>query len=487
MTSIKELCGITDEVINDVSLDAIQGDWKVVSLGRNGRFAPESHLASANMTFSISGRQFENLAESGTLELEKVTSSTSELPEAVVTHMDQRGSTGDLHKCIVRLVNGQMEVCQAEVGKPRPVDFKRKRKDGASLVRFEKVLAENLDLSISMVPLSDQPALSLVKVQAALSHRWPDFSSLKSPVDGKDQITFDVGESQVIVALMPAPVPAGDVHSACQQSPYWHMASDDLKSQVAHAIVSVFGEPQPFSRQMILSQVTCAVLDSHESALGVLWCGSGAVFPKEMFQQAITENSPSDYPTSLWVNIQVGTNENGTSSGHTSGMNSLGHREFETTAGTEPPSELRGRLAGLVDHVLENGPVFKDGDTVGESESEKILMLHLGSQFGKLGSVIRLVYPNAHEFIQSKLNPSTATSESSGPEKQEVSLPAVCTVLGIVVLGVFVFSGFDILSTAMVGVSGLMGIGYVLYIKYVAKVSARNRQEAESKKNRYKL
>ncbi|EMI17093.1 hypothetical protein RMSM_05988, partial [Rhodopirellula maiorica SM1] len=46
---------------------------------------------------------------------------------------------GETHLCLVRLRNGHLEMCQGEVGKPRPLDFNRKRRDGASLVLFERI------------------------------------------------------------------------------------------------------------------------------------------------------------------------------------------------------------------------------------------------------------------------------------------------------------------------------------------------------------
>ncbi len=66
--------------------------------------------------------------------------STIEVKNDVVpNHLDQTDEDGDKHLCLVRLRINHLEMCQAEVGKPRPKDFNPKRRDGASLVLFERI------------------------------------------------------------------------------------------------------------------------------------------------------------------------------------------------------------------------------------------------------------------------------------------------------------------------------------------------------------
>jgi Domain of unknown function (DUF4261) len=57
-----------------------------------------------------------------------------------------------------------------------------------------------------------------------------------------------------------------------------------------------------------------------------------------------------------------------------------------------PPGELRERFHGLANYVLENGPVIRDGDTIGEDANEKIQVVYADSAFGHEGKVMRLVY-----------------------------------------------------------------------------------------------
>jgi hypothetical protein len=94
----------------------------------------------------------------------------------------------------------------------------------------------------------------------------------------------------------------------------------------------------------------------------------------------------------IWVDFRVGKDGERTSSGFTAGMAALGLMELETQHCPEPPGELKDRLLGLAGYLLENGPVIRDGDTVGEDANEKIRVVYAPSSFGHEGRVMRLEY-----------------------------------------------------------------------------------------------
>jgi uncharacterized protein (TIGR03067 family) len=114
-----------------VTVDLIQGRWRMIECGKNGKFAPIFELALSNFVMEISGDRF-TLAgsnEGGRLQIDG-----SSFP----TVMDQICDDGDIHRCIARLVDGQLEICQGDANKPRPADFSRSRKDDATLTRFSR-------------------------------------------------------------------------------------------------------------------------------------------------------------------------------------------------------------------------------------------------------------------------------------------------------------------------------------------------------------
>ena len=76
-------------------------------------------------------------------------------------------------------------------------------------------------------------------------------------------------------------------------------------------------------------------------------------------------------------------------------MVALGHMEFEAEDVPESPGDLRDRFFGLANYVLENGPVIRDGDTIGEDARERIRVVYSQSAFGHEGQVMRLEYGSA--------------------------------------------------------------------------------------------
>ncbi|EAQ79740.1 TIGR03067 domain-containing protein [Blastopirellula marina] len=122
-----------DEVIDFVTLDSLQGVWRMVSVGRNGNFAPQEMIDKGNVIMSITGDRFclENSGERGKLKLKN---------HLLPTHMDQLSDNGSPLLCIVRFIDGELEICQGDSGKKRPRHFARDRFDGASLARFAKVM-----------------------------------------------------------------------------------------------------------------------------------------------------------------------------------------------------------------------------------------------------------------------------------------------------------------------------------------------------------
>ncbi|WP_178372561.1 DUF4261 domain-containing protein [Massilia sp. CF038] len=115
--------------------------------------------------------------------------------------------------------------------------------------------------------------------------------------------------------------------------------------------------------------------------------------PKNLFADFATEVIPHGAPLPIWVDYRVGWNDGKThSAGFTTGLAALGLMEMEAQLAAESPAELRKRFEAITHYLLENGMVIRDGDTVGESASEKIRVQYCPSHFGAKDPVMQLVY-----------------------------------------------------------------------------------------------
>ncbi len=122
-----------------ISIDALQGGWRMVSLAKDGRVAPAAMIAGANIVMTIVGNRYRVFAGGEESEAGAIVLDTSKSPVQFDQHIEVGDDAGQKHLGIVRLSGGKLENCQGDVGRPRPTDFALKRTDGASLVTFQRV------------------------------------------------------------------------------------------------------------------------------------------------------------------------------------------------------------------------------------------------------------------------------------------------------------------------------------------------------------
>lgn len=247
-------------------------------------------------------------------------------------------------------------------------------------------------LMLSMVMFSEEPQLSVADIQRDLAAKWPALPQTTDADQKEMTLSFKVGEADVILGLMPAPFPWSDLEGPCATSILWPNAAEVLKSHKNHAIVTVNAEADPVALSTLLTQATASVMATSPSALGVYWGNATLIVPKDIFIDFAVEILPQGPPLHVWVDFRVGKDSERTSAGFTTGMAALGHMEFEAHNAPEPPGDMRERLFGLASYVVENGPVIKDGDTIGQDANERIRVVYEDSQFGIEGKVMQLKY-----------------------------------------------------------------------------------------------
>ncbi|WP_254507475.1 DUF4261 domain-containing protein [Anatilimnocola floriformis] len=249
-----------------------------------------------------------------------------------------------------------------------------------------------MSLSLAFIPLLPKAQLSSSAIRADLVANWPQLPK-PEPVKGEtDQISFRIGSSDVIIAFMRAPIPWTDLDGPCQTAFLWPDAEPVLRSHVGHLIITLLSKEGPVAQAGLLTQVCAAIVGSCPQAPGVFWSNATQLIRGDIFRDFAVKFLPDAPPLYLWVDFRVGPSGNGKSSGFTTGLTALGHMEFETESSSESPGELKERLFGLANYVVENGPVIRNGDTIGEDANERIRVVYAKSAFGHEGQVMRLEY-----------------------------------------------------------------------------------------------
>jgi Domain of unknown function (DUF4261) len=245
-----------------------------------------------------------------------------------------------------------------------------------------------------MVLLRDTADLPVPRIEQELRTRYPDLHAAIAESEGAVAV-LQLKNGRLMLACMPCQIPWSDLEGPCATSILWKNAADEVKTHAAHVVVSIATELNPVEQSILLTQVTTAVLAACDSALGVYWGNATLLVPKPVFVEFAEKMLPEGPPLYIWVDFRVGWQTARTSAGFTTGMAALGHMDMEARDWPAKPSDLRDRFMNFAFYVLENGPVIKDRDTIGQDASEKIRAVYAPGTFGQNARVIQLRYEAA--------------------------------------------------------------------------------------------
>ncbi|WP_129641646.1 DUF4261 domain-containing protein [Peristeroidobacter agariperforans] len=247
-----------------------------------------------------------------------------------------------------------------------------------------------MSIMISMILLRQPIELPASAIERELQLRYPDLdATLESTAEGIPSFKFK--EGMLMLANMPAPIPWSELEGPCATSLLWKDAAEEVRRHESHILVTLMSEQNEVEQSVLLTKATAAVLAACD-AMGVYWGNATLVIPKQIFLDFAEQVLPLGPPLDIWVDFRVGWQTKTASGGFTQGMEALGHMELETQESPEKPGDLRDRLQGVARYLLQNGPVIRDGDTVGQDAREKIRVIYSDSAFGNTNRVMRLQY-----------------------------------------------------------------------------------------------
>ena len=296
-----------------------------------------------------------------------------------------------------------------------------------------------------MVALEKSAKISGSGIRKAWAARWPK-SPLPTEGQKKDNtLSYQVGESQVIYGVMPAPIPWSDFEGPCENAVFWPNATAEMRKHKRHVIVTVLGDADRIEQMTILTQATIALTDACDGSIGVYWCNSSHVLPPEKFSEIACKSIPNGLPLPIWVNFCITKNADGSTAGFTKGLAAFDLMEFETRKSPETPEELRDRLLGLAEYVLNSDNVIEDGDTIGDDADEKIKVTYAQSSFGGDGDVMRLKYRKR----KSSGTKSSRTKSSGYKLTTYGRIHAVATLLCTIGFGYLLYAFFPFLRGSL--------------------------------------
>jgi hypothetical protein len=191
-----------------------------------------------------------------------------------------------------------------------------------------------------------------------------------NPKKGDGQIVaLETDGGEVMVALMPRPIPKGEAEEAVRYSISALDGKWTLPPHKAHLIVTLHMRGDATTRLSLLTS-TLAAISEASSAVGIYWGDAGATHDPKFFRDiAKARTTPSRLV--LWTGVSI-AREGQRYSLLSYGMNQFELPDLLLVVPRAKSDDAIPFLLELLGMIVESGKPLPEGDTVGRSATEKL-------------------------------------------------------------------------------------------------------------------
>ncbi|MBS1576495.1 MAG: DUF4261 domain-containing protein [Bacteroidetes bacterium] len=214
--------------------------------------------------------------------------------------------------------------------------------------------------------------------------------NIQEPTGDNSSFVFTVDGEMIAIAHIPVPIPSGDIQGTAQYAYNWETSLEDTDKHKSHLIVSLMqGEQDQIKRFKIFTKVICSLLRTTNS-IGVYKGNQSLLILKEDYLSEAKLMSDDYLPLNLWIYFGLRTNDKG-KSGYTYGLKEFNKTEMEVVNSSKSLEDIRGFLFNITHYVLDYDVTFKEGQTCGLSEEERIPISISKGKFVD-GDTLKLAY-----------------------------------------------------------------------------------------------
>jgi hypothetical protein len=206
----------------------------------------------------------------------------------------------------------------------------------------------------------------------------------------KTHLLFPLADANVIVSLLPVPIPWSQLEGPCATAFWWPQATLIMRAHKFHFLVAVTaGSFNPIERRVVLTHIVRSVARTADAA-GIYW-GDGTLVhdPKTFIQQSATI-STDRLDLSLWIDIRVEPNGDGTCRCFTTGLTKLGFMEIEVERTKHPPDDLYQFIGDTATYMVTQNVRINDRENIGPTAEERYTVRHKPSMFQR-GTVLKIL------------------------------------------------------------------------------------------------
>ena len=207
-------------------------------------------------------------------------------------------------------------------------------------------------------------------------------------------ITVTFGEDAVgFLAHMPAPIPGGEAEDNADGNFLWPNGKDEAAKHGSHVIVTSIGggEQTPIQSAIAVSRLALVALDVFDG-IGVYWGNASVCNSRRIFEDFCDSISEEHVPVPVWLRFQLVRVSDDEIGLYTLGMPQFGLMDIEVNRCKMDLEDLFEFVSNIAHYLIQSGPVIADGNTVGGSEDERILVRHRPSMIDEDRQVYKIVF-----------------------------------------------------------------------------------------------
>ena len=237
-------------------------------------------------------------------------------------------------------------------------------------------------LHVAFVTLGADPGpMTPEAVSAAWQRAWPSEEPLENVQGDDGALTFSFMGALGMIGYVPRPLPWSDLEGPARCAWHWPEAAGVLREHASHLIVGVkVTDDSPVNCAIRLTLLVAAVCEGVPTATAVYWPSGTCVSPAARFIELAREMRPDSLPLLAWVEFRVFPNDDQSGwSVFTTGLRPLGLMEIEVRDASGGPTALLEKVIDIAGYLTQAGAILKDGDTIGTTADEKLLIHHAPS------------------------------------------------------------------------------------------------------------
>lgn len=212
--------------------------------------------------------------------------------------------------------------------------------------------------------------------------------------DDQNIVTVMYGNEPIgFLAHMPIAIPHGEAEENADRNILWPDGRKEASAHCSHVIVTNIGggDQSPIQSAIRVSQLALVALRLFDG-IGVYWGSASVCNSREAFEEFCQDMSDEHVPVAVWLRFQPVRASDGNIGMYTLGMRQFNLMEIEVDRSTVNVGDLFEFVSNLAHYLIQCGSVIADGNTVGGSPDERILVRHRPSMIEKTRNVYKIVF-----------------------------------------------------------------------------------------------